>query len=386
MRREKKFVFVAGIYLHIPFCKRRCLYCDFFSSTSPEWKERYVAALCRELEQRQDYLEGAPVHTIYLGGGTPSQLSPAELERIFHHIYKVYPVAEGAEVTLEANPDDLTEAYVSALRALPVNRLSMGVQTFDDERLRFLHRRHTARQAQEAVERLHTAGFDNLSIDLIYGLPGETLSEWEHDIRQALALGASHLSAYSLTYEEGTPLWQLRARGEVEEADEELSARMYERLVALLTAEGYEHYEISNFCLPHRASRHNSSYWQGIPYLGCGAAAHSFNGHSRQWNIASIPYYIKGINENAPQIEREELDLTTRYNDCLVTSLRTAWGISVNTLRQEFGDTLCDYCLRLARPHITRRHLELTADGTLRLTSRGIFVSDGIISDLLWVE
>ena len=378
---------MSGIYIHIPFCQRRCAYCDFFSSTDSEQQEAYVTALCRELEMRKSYIaDSSPVRTIYLGGGTPSQLTLPQLERLFLYIYKVYDIAPDAEVTLEANPDDLTETYVSGLKAmLPVNRISMGVQTFDDQRLRLLGRRHTARQAIEAVSRCRTHGFHNLSIDLIYGLPGQDLTAWEWELEQAVALRVPHLSAYHLTYEEGTPLWRMRQQGTISEVDEEVSAAMYTLLVGKLTAAGYQHYEISNFCLPDMLSRHNSSYWQGIPYLGCGAAAHSYDGHSRQWNIASIPQYIQGISEGTPLIEREELDLHTRYNDYRVTTLRTRWGASFNHVNTEFGKELHTYLQRMARPHLQRGRLEIQGD-TLRLTEAGIFLSDGIISDLLWVE
>lgn len=378
--------FMAGIYLHIPFCKHRCAYCDFFSSTDSELKKAYVSALYRELEFRKDYAGGAQVQTIYLGGGTPSQLSLAELECLFSHIYKVYDVAADAEITLEANPDDMTDEYAEGLRdLLPINRISMGVQTFDDERLRLLKRRHTARQAVDAVERCRRYGFDNISIDLIYALPGHDVVEWEKDLLQALALEVPHLSAYHLTYEEGTSLWKMKEQGIVSEMDEEVSAAMYAMLVEMLVKAGYVHYEISNFCRPGMESRHNSSYWKGIPYIGCGAAAHSYDGKSRQWNIASIPYYIKGIEEGKPRVELEELDLYTRYNDYLVTSMRTMWGASLDVIRHSFGEVMCNYCMKAARRHVEHGVLCIEAD-TLRLTEKGVFLSDGIISDLLWVE
>ena len=377
---------MAGIYLHVPFCKGRCAYCDFFSSTNAEQKEAYVSALCRELEMRKEYAGGAPVHTVYLGGGTPSQLSLSQLDRLFSYIYKVHVVDESAEITLEANPDDLTEEYVRGIKeSLPVNRISMGVQTFDDARLRLLYRRHTATQAIEAVERCQRWGFDNLSIDLIYGLPGEDLIAWESELRQAIALDVPHLSAYHLTYEEGTPLWQMKNRGEVTEADEELSAQMYTLLVERLAKAGYEHYEISNFCHPGMESRHNSSYWKGIPYIGCGAAAHSYDGHSRQWNVASILDYIKGVEEGKLSVEREELDLYTAYNDYMVTHMRTMWGVSLSEVRERFGEALLTYGIRAAQPYV-KTGLLLREGDVLRLTEKGVFLSDGIISDLLWVE
>jgi len=335
---------------------------------------------------RKHYAGDEPVRTIYVGGGTPSQLSLPQLERLFTQIYKIYKVDTDAEVTLEVNPDDVRDEYTSALScSLPIRRLSMGVQTFNDERLRFLKRRHTAAQAFEAVDCCRRYGFANLSIDLIYGLPGETLDEWEHDLRQALSLEVPHLSAYHLSYEEGTPLWKMKEQGRVTEVDEEVSAAMYTMLVEHLVRAGYEHYEISNFCRSGMESRHNSSYWKGIPYIGCGAAAHSFDGKSRQWNIASIPYYIKGIEEGRPQIEREELDLYTRYNDYLVTSLRTRWGASLEKVHSQFGPLLHGYCMRNAHRHLEQGLLQVDGD-SLHLTEKGVFLSDGIISDLLWVE
>ena len=376
---------MAGIYIHIPFCKRRCIYCDFFSTTQSEKKAEYVHALVRELEMRKDYVGDEEIETIYLGGGTPSQLSQEELEEIFAYIYKVYKVAPDAEITLEANPDDLTPEYVSMLRTLPVNRISMGIQTFQEETLKLLHRRHTARQAIEAFRRCREAGFQNISIDLMYGLPGETLETWEQDLQQAIDLHPEHISAYHLIYEEGTALWNLREQNKVEEAEEELSLTLFKTLIERLTKAGYQHYEISNFCLPGLHSRHNSSYWTGKKYLGCGPSAHSFNGTSRQWNVSSLDKYLEGICTSQPDFEIEELDLYTRYNDFVITSIRTCWGMPLSQLRTNYGETLYNYCLRMAKPHIQQGVLEIKED-TLKLTSEGIFISDGIMSDLLWIE
>ena len=376
---------MAGIYIHIPFCKRRCIYCDFFSTTQSEKKSAYVHALCRELEMRKDYLEGEDIETIYLGGGTPSQLLREELEEIFNHIYKVYPVKEDAEITLEANPDDLTPEYVAMLRQLPINRISMGIQTFQEETLKLLHRRHTAVQAIEAFRRCREAGFQNISIDLMYGLPGETLDTWRADLQQAIDLRPEHISAYHLIYEEGTALWKLREQHQVEEADEDLSVSLFSTLIEQLSEAGYQHYEISNFCLPGLHSRHNSSYWTGKKYLGCGPSAHSFNGVSRQWNVASLESYMKGVEEGELDVEVEELDLYTRYNDFVLTSIRTAWGMPLSKLRSDFGGELYRYCMRMAKPHLEQGVLEIGED-VLRLTRKGIFVSDGIMSDLMWVN
>ena len=376
---------MAGIYIHIPFCKRRCIYCDFFSTTQSEKKSEYVHALVRELEIRKDYLDNEEIETIYLGGGTPSQLSQEELEEIFAYIYKVYKVTPDAEITLEANPDDLTPEYVSMLRGLPINRISMGIQTFQEETLKLLHRRHTAQRAIEAFKRCREAGFQNISIDLMYGLPGETLETWEQDLQQAIALHPEHISAYHLIYEEGTALWNLREQNKVEEAEEELSLTLFKTLIERLTKAGYQHYEISNFCLPGLHSRHNSSYWTGKKYLGCGPSAHSFDGTSRQWNVSSLEQYLKGIHTGQLDFEIEDLDLYTRYNDFVITSIRTCWGMPLSQLRTNYGETLYNYCLRMAKPHIRQGVLEIKED-TLKLTSEGIFISDGIMSDLLWIE
>ena len=376
---------MAGIYIHIPFCKRRCIYCDFFSTTQSEKKSTYVRAVCRELEMRKDYLEGEDIETIYLGGGTPSQLFREELQEIFDYIYKVYPVREDAEITLEANPDDLTPEYVAMLRQLPINRISMGIQTFQEETLKLLHRRHTATQAIEAFRRCREAGFRNISIDLMYGLPGETLETWKEDLQQSIALRPEHISAYHLIYEEDTVLWKLREQHQVEEADEDLSVSLFSTLIEQLSEAGYQHYEISNFCLPGLHSRHNSSYWTGKKYLGCGPSAHSFNGVSRQWNVASLDDYLKGVEGGQLDYEVEELDLYTRYNDFVLTSIRTCWGMPLSTLRSDFGEELYRYCLRMAKPHLDQGVLEKSED-VLKLTRKGIFVSDGIMSDLMWVN
>ena len=375
---------MAGIYIHIPFCKRRCIYCDFFSTTQSEKKADYVHALVRELEMRKDYVGNEEIETIYLGGGTPSQLSQEELEEIFTYIYKVYKVTPDAEITLEANPDDLTPEYVSMLRTLPINRISMGIQTFQEETLKLLHRRHTAQQAIEAFRRCREAGFQNISIDLMYGLPGETLETWKQDLQQAIDLRPEHISAYHLIYEEDTALWKLREQHQVEEADEDLSLTLFSTLIDELTGAGYQHYEISNFCLPGLHSRHNSSYWTGKKYLGCGPSAHSFDGISRQWNVASLSAYLDGIHQGKPDFEIEELDLYTRYNDFVLTSIRTCWGMPLSHLRSMYGEELYRYCLRMAKPHLEQGGLEINGD-ILNLTRKGIFISDGIMSDLMWV-
>lgn len=376
---------MAGLYLHIPFCKTRCIYCGFYSSTQSELRKDYVDALCRELILRKDYAQNEPIETIYLGGGTPSQLTLSELQQIFSYIYKVYKVKKNAEITLEGNPDDMTSTYVNSLRSLPVNRISMGVQTFDDKKLRFLCRRHTAEEARKAVDNCRNAGFSNISIDLIYGLPGEDEAAWQRDVKEALNLQVPHLSAYCLMFEEGTPLFRLKKEGKVKEESDEQTLRFYTCLMDRLQEAGYEHYEISNFCYPGYRSRHNSGYWSGKKYIGCGASAHSYDGCSRQWNVASLSSYISSVNQGIIPDERETLSLTERYNDLIVTRLRTMEGLSLSYLEEEFGKKLEDYCLKNAKISIEDGNLEI-AKGFLRLTKKGIFISDDVMSDLLWVD
>ena len=376
---------MAGLYIHIPFCSKRCLYCDFFSSTDLHFQKPFINALIREMELRQNYLKQEPLETVYFGGGTPSLLPPEAFNRLFDTIERLFGLGQCKEITLEANPDDLTPDYVAALRDLPFNRISMGIQSFQDKDLVFLNRRHTCRQAIQAVERCQANGLEEISIDLIYGLPGQTQTEWENNLEEALKLAVPHISAYHLTYEEGTALYKLLAAGKITPAGEEQSVSFFATLIKRLTASGYQHYEISNFSLPGFHSRHNSSYWTGKKYLGCGPSAHSYNGTSRQWNIASLDKYIAGINNHAPIYEIENLDLYTRYNDFVITTIRTSAGMSLTLLKNTFGDTLYNYCLRMARPHLNQGTLEIT-NNTLKLTEAGIFISDGIMSDMLWVD
>ncbi len=388
---------MAGIYLHTPFCRKRCIYCDFYSTTCLHRADEYVEALCREVVSRRSFLHTDRIDTIYLGGGTPSLLSPAQVSRVLRTVQDAYKVSAEAEVTLEANPDDVTEEWLDGLRRLtPVNRLSLGIQTFDEEALRFLNRRHTGQQAGEAVQRCYQAGLTNLSIDLIYGLPGQTLEGWARDIDTALSLPVSHLSAYALIYEPGTRLWQLREAGRVAETDEELGLQMFTLLMERLTDAGFEHYEISNFARPGCRSRHNSSYWQGTEYLGCGPSAHSYNGTRRQWNTPSLSAYLEAVSAEGlpffPPMEYEDLTTDDRYNDRILTSIRTADGLDLERLAADFGPTYADYCLRMAAPHLENGTLERTSPRTevrgevLKLTRKGIFVSDGIMSDLMRVD
>lgn len=383
---------MAGLYIHIPFCASRCIYCGFYSTTAVASQDRYTDALCREMQMQKDYLlkalDATPhmeLSTVYLGGGTPSQLSGENLEKLFDTIYnKVYqdqlPVSATAEVTIECNPDDITPQFASILSSLPVNRVSMGVQTFSDERLKFLRRRHSAREVDQAIGRLRQAGIGNISIDLMFGFPQETMADWRIDLQQALSLEVEHISAYSLMYEEGTVLYRLQQEKRVRETDEETSLAMYNLLIDELTAHGFEHYEISNFARPGFRSRHNSSYWQAVSYLGLGASAHSYNGYSRQWNVADIRQYIEAIERGVLPAEIETLDADTRYNDRIATALRTREGIDLSVLEKPYQT----YLEELATPHIRRGHLVLK-DGCLALSRSGIFISDSIMADLMKV-
>lgn len=378
-----------GLYIHVPFCQKRCIYCDFYSTTfGADLRRAYVDALCHELTLRADYLPHRSLSSVYFGGGTPSQLLPSELEQIFETIGKLFSFNERAEITLEANPDDFSETYADALAALPINRISLGVQSFDDAMLRRLNRRHNVREAVEAVERAHRLT-GNVSIDLIYGLPGQTIEQWNNDLSTVISLPADHLSAYSLTYEEGTPLWFQLQSGKVREADEELSLKMFTTLMQRAEAAGFEHYEISNFARPGHRAVHNSGYWSDMNYLGCGPAAHSFNGVSRRWNLPDLKAYITaGGDTAAPALHGEET-LTRRmlYDETVMKRLRTAEGISLPRFAGSFGHEAARRLLRDARKHIACGRLELSASGTsLHLTRDGIFVSDDVMSDLFLTE
>ena len=375
---------MAGIYVHIPFCKQRCSYCAFYSTTLYNIKESYVDALCKEIAMRKDYAGNVHIGTIYLGGGTPSTLSMEQLQKICDTIYATYPVSDTAEVTIECNPDDLTPDFLALLKRLPFNRISMGVQSFNDTQLKRLGRRHDAEKARQAVKNAREAGYDNISIDLIFALPGSTIADWEHDLDSAIALHPDHLSAYNLTYEEGTPMHRALERGDFTELSEEENVGQFQMLITKLKEAGYRHYEISNFALPGRESRHNSSYWNDTPYIGCGAAAHSYNGTSRQWNIADIREYIKGVENGIPNFEIEELTEEERYNDTILTRLRTAKGIPLEWMKEKFNDRLNRYLQQMAEKEIALGNLK-DVDGHLSLTEKGIFISDAVIRELIYI-
>lgn len=333
---------------------------------------------------RHDYLPSTHINTVYLGGGTPSQLTPQNLDYLFNYIYKVYDVADDAEITMECNPDDITGDYARVLGSLPVNRVSMGAQTFSDERLKFIRRRHNAAEVRTAVDLLRSNNIGNISIDLMFGFPNETASDWHNDIVEALKLNVEHISAYSLMFEEGTPLYKMLEEGKVDEADEELSLKMYEDLITTLTDNGYGHYEISNFSIPGKESRHNSAYWEDIPYIGVGAAAHSYNRKTRQWNVSDVKKYISSVDSGVVPFESEEIDIFTAYNDAITTMLRMRDGIDLVKFKERFGIELHDYLLRNARNSIAAGHL-INENDHLHLTRSGIFISNDVMSDLIYI-
>ena len=382
---------MAGLYVHIPFCVSRCIYCGFYSTVGIDKRDEYLDALQKEIEIRNEYLN-EDINTIYIGGGTPSALSNKQLERLFRIIGKFVKeknkcrITENKEFefTIECNPNDLDDEKIDLLRESLVNRVSMGVQTFDDSRLKFIKRRHNSAQAKEVFRKLRKAGFGNISIDLMFGFPNQTIDEWGKDIDEAIGLQPEHLSVYSLMIEEGTPLYNLVAAGKVKEIDEEKSLAMYKLLCKKMEENGYEHYEISNFAKHGCHSRHNSSYWRDIPYMGLGAAAHSYDGHSRQWNISDLNKYIDGIGKGKVPFEREIIDETTHFNDIITTATRTAEGISLEKIKREFGDKYLNNLMNEAKKHIANGMLEI-ADDNLRLTKEGVFISDYIMSDLIYI-
>jgi len=375
---------MAGIYIHIPFCKQRCTYCDFYTEVAPRFIPSMVDAMVEELTLRKDYIQNSPINTIYFGGGTPSILNSGQFSTIFEAIYSVYSVAGDAEITFEANPDDLSVDFLNSIHSLPFNRISIGIQSFDDSDLKRINRRHTSKQAIDAVRNAQKAGFSNLSIDLIYGLPFQTLEAWEKQLDIALSLQVQHISAYGLTYEEGTLLWKQREKGEIETVDELIMNKMYLLLVEKTKQKGFEAYEISNFALPDYRSRHNSSYWKQEPYLGIGPSAHSYDLVSRQWNVSSITHYINAISEHSTFFEREELSLYDRYNDFVMVSLRTSDGLDMKHLEAEFGAELAAYCIRNIKTFMDSEKVYYS-DGKIRLSTEGIQISNLILIQLMKV-
>ena len=373
---------MSGLYIHIPFCASRCIYCAFYSTVKHGQRSAYIDSLIHEMQLRTDFLpqgNDATINTIYIGGGTPSQISRTDIDRLFNNIYKVYG-CKISETTVEVNPDDVDANLVRCLVNNGVNRVSMGAQTFDDERLSWLHRRHSSKQVYEAVDCLRHGGIARISVDLMYGFPNQTAEQWQYDIDEVIKLGVEHVSAYSLMYEEGTPLNRLLEKHEIKENDEELSLSMYNTLVEQFRAAGYEHYEVSNFALPGCRAQHNSSYWNDTPYIGLGAAAHSYNRSVRQWNVSDIDAYMEAINEGRVPFEQESIDADTHYDDLVTTALRTSDGLDLTILSAQHQD----YLLKMAQPYLLAKRMERKGN-RIRICEDSFMISDMIMSDLMMV-
>lgn len=373
---------MAGIYIHIPFCKKLCSYCDFYHSTDLTNSRLFVDAVIREAEMRKGYLTNVKVSTVYFGGGTPSVLSPDDLKEIFTAIRSSYNICENCEVTIEVNPDDVTDDLLSAYRNIGINRLSIGIQSWRNNDLKLLNRRHNASQAALSIEKALKAGFSNISVDLIYGIPKMTLKDWSSNLEITLGFDIKHLSAYHLTFEKGTALSRMKEKGLVSEVDEEESNSQFHLLLEKTQAAGFVQYEISNFAKKGFFSIHNSNYWKQVSYIGLGPSAHSFNGYSRQWNTPDLKTYIDRIISGNLSFEREELDIKTRFNEYIMTSLRTMWGIDLDYVEKTFDKEGYDYITNLAGKFINYGLMNQDKN-TLILTNQGKMISDNIIAELM---
>lgn len=373
---------MAGLYIHIPLCTKRCSYCSFFSSTLLNRRKEIVDALCKEMVERKNYLPSFDnvLSTIYIGGGTPSLLSVDELEGLIDNALCTFPHTEEMEITIEANPDDLTEEYISQLAISKVNRLSIGVQTFVDEELKLINRRHNSVEAIHVIERVRKSGIENYGIDLIFGLPNQTLESFCKSIDTALSLSPAHISAYSLELQEDSLLYKKVEKGDVILPTDEEVEQMSELITNKLADAGYEHYEISNWAKSGRRSKHNSSYWLGVPYLGVGPSAHSFDGDSREWNVSNVIKYLSGAKP-----EKEILSAQDKYNEYLFLSLRTCEGIDLNDYENKFGSSYLNQ-LKIETKRFVDQNLMIIDNDHLKLTCKGIILSNVIISELFKID
>jgi len=370
---------MAGLYIHIPFCRNACHYCDFHFSISLGQLSSMMKAIQKEIYSRKEFLDGEPLDTIYLGGGTPSLLSSDQLYSLFHMIRDNYDIRSDPEITLEGNPEDLEPKYLEDLLKIGINRLSIGIQSFFDENLDFMNRRHGKDQSFYCLEIIKKSGFRNINIDLIYGVPGLSIEKWVENLDIVSNFAPTHIAAYHLTFEAGTVLDYRRLQKRFDILGEQKSLEQYRLMVKKLENKGYEHYEISNFAQPGYISRHNSAYWKGEKYLGVGPSAHSFNGRIRRWNISKNASYIKFVNQGSVYHEQEELDRDSRFHDYLVTSLRTSWGADLEYIHREYGQAYAGHCLQEAKPFLQSGRLIL--DGSkLILSKEGMFIADHIIS------
>lgn len=377
-----------GLYIHIPFCGSRCIYCDFFSTTRTQDIPHYIDCLCSELSIRStsSSTHQSPIllSSIYLGGGTPSQVPVKYLEKIFNHIHKHYAVSSDIEITMECNPEDINPNYLQSLTLTPINRLSFGIQTFDKSRLSFLHRRHSSEQSVRSIKLCQDSGYENISIDLMYGFPGETIHSWEADLNQALNLDIQHISAYSLSYEKGTPLYSMLINGKTKAIPDEQCSKMYFLILSTMENNGFEHYEISNFAKPGFHSRHNNNYWHGVPYIGIGAGAHSYDLKHRSWNISNLDIYMNSIENHKLPNTIEHLSEIDNYNEYIMTRLRTMEGININEMSQLFSKELLLYFNHIIKKHLDQSNL-IENNHHIYLNKDKLFISDSIISDLFKV-
>ncbi len=375
---------MAGIYIHIPFCRQKCYYCDFYKTVNTTLTEKFLSALKTEIIQRENYLENEEVETIYFGGGTPSVLTKTELYGIINFLSRHFKVSETVEITFEANPDDLSVEYLNDIYSTGVRRLSIGIQSFQNEFLQKMNRRHDADQAIQAVENASKISFNDISVDLIYGLPGLKLEQWKADLELVFKLPVQHLSAYHLTYHKGTPFYTWLKKGTLKALKETESILQFETLVKLVKENGFEQYEISNFAKDGKYSKHNSSYWRGVKYLGLGPSAHSFNGVSRSWNVSQIESYIKAIDAGLPYSEEEILSDNNKYNEYILTRIRTIWGVSQYELEERFGTEKYNYFRINIDKYLNTGLIKLNK-GIYNLTEKGMFVSDEIMSNLMFI-
>jgi len=377
---------VSGIYIHFPFCKQACHYCNFHFSTSPQFTASYLEALHKEIALRKDYLTDT-VRTIYIGGGSPSLMSISALGSLLEALHSTYDIGEDIEVTLEANPDDLDtfhNNYLQELRATSVNRLSIGIQSFEEEDLNFMNRVHNRGQAISALKNSLDAGFENITADLIYGTPTLSDKAWCENLQRLIDLDIPHISAYALTVEEGTALDRFIKKGSVKDVDDHKVADQFEMMVEILESNGYEHYEISNFAKEGYRSKHNTNYWKGIPYLGLGPSAHSFNGEERQWNVAHTPKYIKGLENNQLNFGIEKLSIKSRYNEYVMTSLRTSWGVDLAYIHSAFGEEFVAHFQRNVAEYLDDK--VIVQKECFTLNRKGKLYADRIASNLFAVE
>ena len=375
---------MAGIYIHIPFCKQACFYCDFHFSTSMKKKEDMISALVKEIEIRKNELNNDVIETIYFGGGTPSVLNTSEIQQLIDAVYKNHTVVDAPEITLEANPDDLYEEKIIAFSKSPINRLSIGIQSFFEKDLKLMNRAHNSYEAKKCLS-VATRYFKNISVDLIYGIPDCTNEEWKQNIQTALSFGVPHISSYALTVEPKTALETLIAKGKIKNVDDEKAQEQFNILIDELDKADFIHYETSNFGKEGFFSKNNSSYWLGKSYLGIGPSAHSFNGKQRSWNVRNNAKYIKSIQGNKLPIEREILSISDRYNEYIMTGLRTIWGVSLEKIKNDFGLSYVEYLENQSKKHIEQELLYIE-NQVLKTTQKGKFLSDGISSDLFMLN